>query len=404
MNSATSSHRTPVVAVVDPNQAVTESIEALLHSETDYRTLTYNSPLQAIKGLRQTSPDIIIAAFKMPKMNGLQLLDEIKKMYPDVPRVLLTDEADMECLIKGINEVGLFQYIQKPWNDEHLLLIIKNGLANKNLHQLLQEKIHEFDQVLNQRDVLFEAQNVIQHELTLAKQVHTKLLLPGKIRLDGISINVQYKPTFEIGGDFYDVIPLANHRVAIMIADLTGHGIQAALCTALLKFAFTAFKESSAEAIEILQGMNEILYKGLPQDIYAAAMLTVIDTETWKCKIVNGGIPHPFLLSRRSGNVEKFFASGMMLGLFENNVYEPGIEAEIQLGKNDTLFLFTDGLTDIRQREDSFFGDHLVADTIEKFSAQTSESVIKHLVHAALKFKKGGEHLDDITVMAIDRS
>ena len=150
--------------------------------------------------------------------------------------------------------------------------------------------------------------------------------------------------------------------------------------------------------------MNEILYKGLPQDIYAAALLAVIDTETWKCKIVNGGIPHPFLLSRRLGRVEKLFASGMMLGLFENNVYEPGIEAEIQLGKKDTLFLFTDGLTEIRQRKDSFFGDHLVADTIIKFSAQTSESIIKYLVHTALEFKKGSEHLDDITVLAIDRS
>ena len=114
MNSTISSHHIPVVAVVDSNHAVTESLQALLRAEADYQILTYNSPVQAIESLKLTPPDLIIVAFKMPEMNGLRLLGEIKKMYPDVPRVLLTDEADMECLIRGINEVGLFQYIQRP--------------------------------------------------------------------------------------------------------------------------------------------------------------------------------------------------------------------------------------------------------------------------------------------------
>jgi len=404
MNSTNPSDHIPVIAVVDPDPGVIKSLETLLQTETDYQILTYNSPVQAIEGLKITPPDLIIATFKMPQMNGLRLFDKVKKMYSDVPRVLLTDEADMECLIRGINEIGLFQYIQKPWNNEHLLLVIKNGLANKNLHRTIQEKVHEIDKVLLQRDELFEAQNIMQQELSFAKQVHSKLLLPKKIDLDDISIHVQYKPSFEIGGDYYDVIPLANHRVAIILADLTGHGIQAALCTALLKFAFTAFKESQDDPIEILQGVNEILYKGLPPDIYAAALLVVIDTKTWEGKIINGGIPHPVLLNRKTGQVSKLFASGMILGLFGNDVYEPGIEAEIKLGKNDTLFLFTDGLTEIRQREDSFFGDHLVADTIERLSSQASGKVIEQLVQAALKFKNGKEHLDDITVLSIDRS
>ena len=89
--------------------------------------------------------DIVISDYMMPDMNGLEFLMKVKEDHPDVIRILLTGYADKENAIKAINEVGLYQYIEKPWNNEDLLLIIRNGLEKRMLLKTLNEKISELD-------------------------------------------------------------------------------------------------------------------------------------------------------------------------------------------------------------------------------------------------------------------
>ena len=108
----TGGRRPPVILIVDDEKMVTESLRLLLQMETNYKILTFQSPLEALKTLQQTPVDLVITDYLMPEMDGSHFLLEAKKIYPDVPRIIPTGYADKENAIRAINEVGLFQYIE----------------------------------------------------------------------------------------------------------------------------------------------------------------------------------------------------------------------------------------------------------------------------------------------------
>jgi response regulator RpfG family c-di-GMP phosphodiesterase len=142
-----STEKPPVVVIVDDEEMVLTSLRSFLMLETDYDIDTYDAPAKAIEKIRETSVDLVISDYLMPGMNGIEFLLEIKKLQPYATRILLTGYADKENAIKAINEVGLYQYIEKPWENEELKLIIQNGLERRFLMERLEEKIKEVQSV-----------------------------------------------------------------------------------------------------------------------------------------------------------------------------------------------------------------------------------------------------------------
>ncbi len=139
--------RAPVIAVVDDEEMVLTSLRSFLALETEYDITTYDSPTKAIEEIRESPVDLVISDYLMPGMNGIEFLMEVKKLHPYATRILLTGYADKENAIKAINEVGLYQYIEKPWENEELKLIIQNGLERRFLMERLEEKIKEVQNV-----------------------------------------------------------------------------------------------------------------------------------------------------------------------------------------------------------------------------------------------------------------
>lgn len=135
----------PRILLLDDEEMVTTSIKSFLTLETDYEVISFNSPQQAIDFMKQNPVDLVISDFLMPDMDGIEFLSEVKRMQPQAIRVLLTGYADKENAIKAINDVGLYQYIEKPWNNADLRLVIENGLEKRQLLSRLQDKIVEVE-------------------------------------------------------------------------------------------------------------------------------------------------------------------------------------------------------------------------------------------------------------------
>jgi response regulator RpfG family c-di-GMP phosphodiesterase len=132
-----------VVLLVDDEEMVVTSIKSFLTLETDYEVVSFTSPKEALDYVKDHKVDLVISDYLMPDMDGIAFLAEIKEMQPEATRVLLTGYADKENAIKAINDVGLYQYIEKPWENEDLKLIIRNGLEKRILLKRLEEKIDE---------------------------------------------------------------------------------------------------------------------------------------------------------------------------------------------------------------------------------------------------------------------
>jgi DNA-binding NtrC family response regulator len=135
----------PIVVIVDDEEMVLTSLKSFLGLETEYQVKTFVSANDALKFVEENNIDLVISDYLMPEMDGMTFLSKVRTMQPDVPRIILTGYADKENAIKAINEVGLFQYIEKPWDNEDILIILRNGLDKQALMKKLQTKIDEIN-------------------------------------------------------------------------------------------------------------------------------------------------------------------------------------------------------------------------------------------------------------------
>lgn len=135
----------PAVTVVDDEEMVVTSIRAYLQLETDYRIDGFTDPEEAVKHLETHPVDVVVTDILMPKLNGVQLLARAKRLQPEAARILLTGHADKQSAIQAINEVGVYQYLEKPWENAQLLLVINSAIERTQLLRQLRDKIAELD-------------------------------------------------------------------------------------------------------------------------------------------------------------------------------------------------------------------------------------------------------------------
>ncbi len=171
------------IAIIDDEEMVTKTLKTLLKIEGFSNVDTFNNPNLALEGIRNNSYDLIISDFIMPDMNGIEFLSKAKEIQPDTTQILLTGYADKENAIRAINEVGIFKYIEKPWNNSDIIINIKNGIERTRLKAQLKNKIDELE-IANRK--------LEEYSKTLEKKVEdrTKSLNILNIKLNTIIENL----------------------------------------------------------------------------------------------------------------------------------------------------------------------------------------------------------------------
>jgi DNA-binding NtrC family response regulator len=133
----------PTIMVVDDDEIVTTALHNLFRIRTDYKTTVCTSPGEALSKTKETAFDLVISDYLMPEMDGIEFLGRFKEAQPQAIRILLTGYADKESAIRAINQVGLYQYVEKPWDNDALLMIVRNALDKVMLLRTLEQKIEE---------------------------------------------------------------------------------------------------------------------------------------------------------------------------------------------------------------------------------------------------------------------
>lgn len=170
------------ILILDDESIVTSTLKTLLSLEGFNNANYFNSPKEALEYLKLDKPDVIISDFVMPEMNGIEFLIEAKKMYPETSMMLLTGYADKENAIKAINEVGLYKYIEKPWDNEDLIINIKNAIERSHLVSELRDKIIE----LERAKVQLEKYSNSLEEIVAQKTID---LIQANNKLNAIIVN-----------------------------------------------------------------------------------------------------------------------------------------------------------------------------------------------------------------------
>lgn len=173
------------ILIVDDEQMITSTLATLIKMVLKQSVVVYNDPLEALNSevLSENKVDLIISDFMMPGMNGIEFLSNVKKICPDVVTVLLTGYADKENAIRSINEVGIYYYLEKPWDNSNLIKIIKNGIEKKQLTDDLNSKCYELKSSNDEIERLYnllkmdyekEVDNIKNLIVTLANVIEAK--------------------------------------------------------------------------------------------------------------------------------------------------------------------------------------------------------------------------------------
>jgi DNA-binding NtrC family response regulator len=133
------------IVIVDDEEMVLTSLSSFLKLETNYNVKTFTSAERAFEYIQNNDVDLVISDYLMPEMDGITFLARVRDSKPEITRIILTGYADKENAIKAINDVGLYQYVEKPWDNEDLLIVLRNGLEKMQLMKKLQRKIDEIN-------------------------------------------------------------------------------------------------------------------------------------------------------------------------------------------------------------------------------------------------------------------
>ena len=192
------------IIVVDDEPIVLSTLKMLLNLEGFENVGYFDSPKKALEDIKNSKPDLIMSDFIMPEMNGIEFLSEAKKICKDVSMILLTGYADKENAIKAINEVGIYKYIEKPWDNEDLLISIRNGLERSGLISELNQKIEELSAAKIQLEKYSHSlEEIVMQKTADLVESNTKLSAIINYCADGIIIVssdakiIQANPAFE---------------------------------------------------------------------------------------------------------------------------------------------------------------------------------------------------------------
>lgn len=237
----------------------------------------------------------------------------------------------------------------------------------------------------------------IEKELEVARQLQSSILPTVIPEIENAQIAALYRPMTAVAGDFYEFVPVDGKRMGILVADVTGHGVPAALIASMIKVATQSVEVYTHDPREVLRGLNRILYKQLHEQYVSAAYLW-IDTEHGKALYSAAG--HPPLLWWREGRLERIESNGLLFGVVPDPEY-PVRELAIHAGER--LLLYTDGLIEPQNASGEFFGDRKLEEVMRKNQSGPPAELLEQMISEIRVWQPASlPQQDDITMVAID--
>ncbi len=240
-----------------------------------------------------------------------------------------------------------------------------------------------------------------ESELLLARSVQQRLFPSNPPRLPGLDIHGATFVADVTGGDYYDFIPLPGDCLGILVADVSGHGVDSALLMAETRAVLRATAQTTGEPSEILTVVNRVLHADTEAHRFATLLLVSLHLPSLTLAYSSAGHTPGYLLDSRGAVKREITATGLPLGLFADSVYET--DSGLDLEKGDTLALLTDGVTDCGRPEDDLFGVERALGALRSSLDARSSDVVEGLYRAVRAFEKGGPQRDDVTIVVVRR-
>ncbi|OPY78358.1 MAG: Phosphoserine phosphatase RsbU [Syntrophorhabdus sp. PtaU1.Bin153] len=300
--------------------------------------------------------------------------------------------------------IGLALLIAKPFNDALAVVkevtvpmvvanVIGAGIFASIISNLIDERKTSADKEKYRRELERK-----RFELETARSIQQTLLPESTPPLEGFDMAAFSLPALEVGGDFYDFIPISQDKWGLVIADVSGKGFPAALFMALSRTCVRANAMGNATASEAICMANNLIAKDAKSGMFVTLFYAVLDLRSKQLRYVNAGHNPPLLCKGYGGDVAALGAKGIALGVMDEINLQ---EIELNLSKNDVVLFYTDGVTEAINGRDEEFGLERLITLLEQNSSLRPQELIGKIKSAVTDFTQGQVQFDDLTLVVL---
>ena len=309
-------------------------------------------------------------------------------------------------------------YLKKPRRAGRLTLLVSLGfvlISGSIIRSLLKRierrsadlaqanaEIEERNHSLEEAQKIVRAHNeMLEAELATASSMQMKLMPDESPTLPGFSISGHCRPATQVGGDFFQYYPRPDGRLSVAMADVTGHGMEAAIPTVLFSGMLDNQMENTFPPEDLFGRLNRSLVRNLDPRTFVCFSLGELDPLTRRMRLVNGGCPYPYHYQAATGKTRELTLGALPLGLRAECEYE-GLDCQLDVG--DRVVFCSDGIIEAMDDDGQLFGFERTQDTVNRLSLEglPATQMIEELLREVDAFRGDAEQQDDQTILVVE--
>ena len=404
------------ILIVDDDLDILELLKMNLEPE-GYNVRTANDGESAVQSACANPPDLILLDVMMPQKSGFEVIEELKNIEDtkNVPVILVTARGQTEDKVLGL-DTGADDYITKPFDlrevNARVEAVLGRTRSIKYINPLVRAMGDKFSE---------EGLQQLAGHLQAAAAIQNKLLPEQAPSLEGFDIATLLQSSTSVSGDFYDFIPLNETRIGLVLGDVKGNGIPAALLMVMIRTALRLLCHEEDTPASILKRVNDLVVRDTEADLFATMVYGILDVANSTFTYSNGGHCYPFHW-KDTGEMGVLKTGGMLIGAFEEATFSSDI---CSLSPRDILVFYTDGITETensevmernnsQQREvdssenhllitDSHYGTDRLAACISKNTDLSASALCDAVVNDLTLFSGSASPHDDRALIVIKR-
>ncbi|MEC7839803.1 MAG: anti-sigma factor antagonist [Chlamydiota bacterium] len=405
-------YQTGSVLIVDDDPLVLMALEQTIKKE-GHDIITAQNGEEAVKILREKVIAVILCDQRMPNMTGTEVMQHAIELQPDAVRIILTGNSDEKTAIEAINKGNVSQFLIKPWDDNQLRQALQNGIEQ---YKLIQQNRSLQALLLEKHKALASSHASLRRDLQLGAMIHETLLLGSVPKsIDGVLMDATTIPSEEIDGDFYDFYNPAPGILDVVIGDVMGKGIPAAVVgtavkTQLIRFAtpvskskiydkLNAWKEDLLTPWQILSKVHkEIAEKLIRLEYFVCLFYARFNFDKRTFSFVDCGSAKPIHYQYKKKKSRVLKGQNFPLGMVEKDTYE---DKKIQFDECDFFVFYSDGVTESRSPSGELYGPSRLQEIIEKNADLSATDLVNVIKKSVVEFAEKSHFDDDLTLIVV---
>lgn len=379
-----------------------DDIRELLRDRLEFMGHTVSTATNGLEGLDSIAserPDLVMLDIQMPKLDGFGVLKGIAEKALDTTVVMITANGTVERAVQAMQE-GAFDFLLKPFEPRDVERRVNRALAQVRLEKeniRLQEELAQAQQRLIRE---------MQGELQAAHDMQMQLLPDNAPEMEHMELAGTCIPARQVGGDYYtflDHIGENRDRLGIVVADVSGKGMQAA--TVAMRFNEMLRYESDAQgsAAEILKGLDVSLRGRIPPEMFVTCGIAELDLQTCHMRFATGACPEVYHFVNEQQEALPLGLAGFPLGMPFVLDVSPYENVDVVLKPGDVVVFTSDGVEEARNENDEFYGSERLQKLIERScrSQLCAEEIRDRVVEDVVMFSGEAPKTDDLTVVVL---